>query len=110
MAPEDCLRRLRDGDDGLLPALMWLLGSTANGDLKGLPSSSRIRSRSGMSGGSGAGDATSILNGGGKDLTSSSGPGQGRRRRVEAGATVREAKEQLRRSNRKEFERARRRR
>ena len=53
--------------------LMWLLGSTANGDLKGIAEFFQNPLKVGMSGGSGAGDATSILNGGGKDLTSSSG-------------------------------------
>ena len=51
--------------------LMWLLGSTANGELKGIAEFFQNPLKVGMSGGSGAGDATSILNGGGKDLTSS---------------------------------------
>src|ERR1035437_7410840 len=53
--------------------LMWLLGSTANGDLKGIADYFLNPLKVGMSGGSGAGDATSILKGGGKDLTSTSG-------------------------------------
>ena len=53
--------------------LMWLLGSTANGDLKGIAEFFQNPLKVGMSGGSGAGDATSILKGGGKVLTSSSG-------------------------------------
>ena len=88
--------------------LMWLLGSTANGDLKGIAEFFQNPLKVGMSGGSGAGDATSILNGGGKDLTSSSG--QVKNGDVESkkrGATVREAKtEQLKTEQlRKEFER-----
>ena len=88
--------------------LMWLLGSTANGDLKGIAEFFLNPLKVGMSGGSGAGDATSILNGGGKDLTSSAG--QLKRGDVESakrGATVREAKaEQLKTEQlRKEFER-----
>ena len=85
--------------------LMWLLGSTANGDLKGIADFFQNPVKVGMSGGSGAGDATSILQGGGKDLTSSAG--QVKNGEVEAkkrGATVREAKpspDDLR----KEFER-----
>ncbi len=82
--------------------LMWLLGSTANGDLKGIAEFFLNPLKVGMSGGTGAGDATSILKGGGKDLTSSAG--QVKSGDVEAkkrGATVREAKaEELR----KEFE------
>lgn len=53
--------------------LMWLLGSTASGDLKGIAEFFQNPLKVGMSGGSGAGDATSILKGGGKVLTSSSG-------------------------------------
>lgn len=53
--------------------LMWLLGSTANGDLKGIADYFTNPVKVSMQGGSGAGDATSILKGGGKDLTSSAG-------------------------------------
>ena len=53
--------------------LMWLLGSTASGDLKGIADYFLNPLKVGMSGGSGAGDANSILKGGGTDLTSSSG-------------------------------------
>ena len=53
--------------------LMWLLGSTASGDLKGIADYFLNPVKVGMSGGTGAGDATSILKGGGKDLSSSSG-------------------------------------
>ncbi|WP_153109214.1 flagellar motor protein MotB [Propionivibrio limicola] len=53
--------------------LMWLLGSTANGDLKGIADYFQNPLKVGMQGGSGAGDATSVLKGGGKDLTSSAG-------------------------------------
>lgn len=53
--------------------LMWLLGSTANGDLKGIADYFQNPLKVSLSGGSGAGDATSILKGGGKDLTRGSG-------------------------------------
>jgi len=53
--------------------LMWLLGSTATGDLKGIADYFLNPLKLSMSGGSGTGDATSVLKGGGKDLTSSSG-------------------------------------
>ena len=53
--------------------LMWLLGSTSTGDLKGLADFFQNPLKVSLSGGSGAGDATSILKGGGKVLTSSSG-------------------------------------
>ena len=82
--------------------LMWLLGSTANGDLKGIADYFLNPLKVGMSGGTGAGDATSILKGGGKDLTSSSGQVKdGEVQSTKKTPTLREAKaEQLR----KEFE------
>ncbi len=87
--------------------LMWLLGSTASGDLKGIAEFFQNPLKVGMSGGSGAGDATSILNGGGKDLTSSSGQVKdGDVESKKRGATVREARtEQMKTEQlRKEFE------
>ena len=83
--------------------LMWLLGSTANGDLKGIADFFQNPLKVAMSGGSGAGDATSILKGGGKDLSSSSG--QVKNGEVVAkkkGVTIREAQSE----QRKAFERA----
>ena len=59
--------------------LMWLLGSTASGDLKGIADFFQNPLKVGLSGGSGAGDASSILKGGGKNLTSTTG-------QVQAGA------------------------
>ena len=53
--------------------LMWLLGSTSKGDLKGLADYFLNPLKVSMSGGSGAGDATSTIKGGGKDLTESAG-------------------------------------
>ncbi|MDP3440938.1 MAG: flagellar motor protein MotB, partial [Azonexus sp.] len=46
--------------------LMWLLGSTAKGDLSGIADHFTNPMKVAMSGGDGAGDATSILKGGGK--------------------------------------------
>ena len=57
--------------------LMWLLGSTANGDLKGIADFFQNPLKVSMMGGSGAGDATSILKGGGKDITASAGQVKG---------------------------------
>jgi len=65
--------------------LMWLLGSTASGDLKGIADYFQNPLKVSMSGGSGSGDATSILKGGGKDLSSSAG-------QVKAGETQSKAK------------------
>jgi chemotaxis protein MotB len=53
--------------------LMWLLGSTAKGDLKAIAEHFQNPLKVSFSGGEGAGDATSILQGGGKDLTRQSG-------------------------------------
>jgi chemotaxis protein MotB len=48
--------------------LMWLLGSTSKGDLKGIAEYFQNPMKVSMSGGSGAGDATSPIQGGGRDL------------------------------------------
>jgi chemotaxis protein MotB len=53
--------------------LMWLLGSTTQGDLKGISDYFNAPVKVAMSGGSGAGDATSVIKGGGTDLTASVG-------------------------------------
>lgn len=53
--------------------LMWLLGSTTKGDLKGIADFFSNPLRVSMSGGSGAGDARSVLPGGGPDLTQRAG-------------------------------------
>ena len=49
--------------------LMWLLGSTTKGDLKGIAQYFQSPLQVAMSGGSGSGDAVSIIQGGGEDLT-----------------------------------------
>jgi chemotaxis protein MotB len=49
--------------------LMWLLGSTTKGDLQGISDFFRTPLKVAMSGGSGSGDSSSIIQGGGKDLT-----------------------------------------
>ncbi|MBS0315500.1 MAG: flagellar motor protein MotB [Proteobacteria bacterium] len=53
--------------------LMWLLGSTTEGDRRGIQDYFNSPLRVSMAGGSGAGDATSIIKGGGSDLTKASG-------------------------------------
>ncbi|MEZ5727612.1 MAG: flagellar motor protein MotB [Burkholderiaceae bacterium] len=53
--------------------LMWLLGSTTKGDLKGISDYFASPLKVAFSGGSGSGDSNSILKGGGKDLTKSVG-------------------------------------
>jgi chemotaxis protein MotB len=49
--------------------LMWLLGSTAKGDLQGISEYFKTPLKVAMAGGSGSGDSSSILPGGGRDLT-----------------------------------------
>ena len=82
--------------------LMWLLGSTASGDLKGIAEFFLNPLKVGMSGGTGAGDATSILKGGGKDLTSSSG--QVKNGEIQAKKKAPSLKEAKAEELRKEFE------
>jgi chemotaxis protein MotB len=53
--------------------LMWLLGSTTKGDLQGIASYFATPLRVAMEGGSGSGDSSSIIKGGGKDLTRQEG-------------------------------------
>lgn len=53
--------------------LMWLLGSTSEGDKKGLSDYFSAPLKVSMMGGSGAGASNSILPGGGSDLTKNSG-------------------------------------
>ncbi|MEO7495530.1 MAG: flagellar motor protein MotB [Massilia sp.] len=49
--------------------LMWLLGSTTKGDLNGISDFFKTPLKVAMSGGSGSGDSSSVIQGGGKDLT-----------------------------------------
>ena len=48
--------------------LMWLLGSTTEGDKKGLADFFGAPLKVAMAGGSGAGDASHVIKGGGEDL------------------------------------------
>ncbi|HET6788958.1 MAG TPA: flagellar motor protein MotB, partial [Aquabacterium sp.] len=49
--------------------LMWLLGSTTEGDKKGIADYFNSPLKVAMFGGSGSGDSSSVVKGGGKDLT-----------------------------------------
>lgn len=53
--------------------LMWLLGSTSRGDLKGISEYFKTPLYVALSGGTGSGDSSSIIKGGGQDLTRSEG-------------------------------------
>ncbi len=56
--------------------LMWLLGSTTKGDLQGIADYFRTPLKVALYGGSGSGDSSSVIQGGGKDLTRTSGQQQ----------------------------------
>ena len=53
--------------------LMWLLGSTTKGDLQGIAEYFRTPLKVAMQGGSGSGDSSSVIQGGGGDLTKQDG-------------------------------------
>ncbi|MDB5838358.1 MAG: motB [Herminiimonas sp.] len=53
--------------------LMWLLGSTAKGDLQGIAEYFQNPLKVGMGSGSGSGDSSSLVTGGGTDLTRQNG-------------------------------------
>ena len=53
--------------------LMWLLGSTAKGDLNGISEYFKTPLKVALMGGTGSGDSSSIIKGGGQDLTRSAG-------------------------------------
>ncbi|MCF8176214.1 MAG: flagellar motor protein MotB [Burkholderiaceae bacterium] len=53
--------------------LMWLLGSTTQGDLEGIADYFQNPLKVSMAGGSGSGDSSSVIQGGGKDLTATVG-------------------------------------
>ncbi len=53
--------------------LMWLLGSTTEGDKKGIADYFQSPLKISMAGGSGSGDSSHVLRGGGQDLTRTTG-------------------------------------
>lgn len=53
--------------------LMWLLGSTTKGDLNGISEYFKTPLKVAMQGGSGSGDSSSVIQGGGTDLTRKAG-------------------------------------
>jgi len=62
---------------------MWLLGSTTKGDLQGIADHFSTPLKIALAGGSGSGDSSSIVQGGGQDLTRS--VGQVKRGEVDSG-------------------------
>ncbi|HEY0489962.1 MAG TPA: flagellar motor protein MotB [Telluria sp.] len=65
--------------------LMWLLGSTTKGDLNGISEFFQTPLKVAMSGGSGSGDSSSVIQGGGADMTRRTG-------QVKKGETIPEKK------------------
>lgn len=53
--------------------LMWLLGSTAKGDMEGIAEYFKTPLKVALQGGSGSGDASSVIKGGGTDITRKAG-------------------------------------
>jgi chemotaxis protein MotB len=53
--------------------LMWLIGSTAKGDLNGIAEYFATPLKVALQGGSGSGDASSVIQGGGQDLSRAAG-------------------------------------
>jgi chemotaxis protein MotB len=53
--------------------LMWLLGSTTKGDLEGIAEYFKTPLKVALQGGSGSGDSSSVIQGGGRDLTRTNG-------------------------------------
>jgi chemotaxis protein MotB len=53
--------------------LMWLIGSTTKGDLEGIAEYFKTPLKVALQGGSGSGDSSSVIQGGGKDLTRTTG-------------------------------------
>lgn len=78
--------------------LMWLLGSTSKGDLKGIADYFQTPLVIAMFGGSGSGDASSIIQGGGADLTRAHG-------QVKKGATDATTRAMTPQQMKEEFER-----
>ncbi|MDP1896928.1 MAG: flagellar motor protein MotB, partial [Sulfurimicrobium sp.] len=53
--------------------LMWLLGSTAKGDMEGIAEYFKTPLKVALQGGSGSGDASSVIKGGGTDISRKDG-------------------------------------
>ncbi len=79
--------------------LMWLLGSTSEGDKKGLSDYFQSPLKVSMQGGSGAGASNSLINGGGNDITQTAG--QTAKSDAEAKRAKKVATEQFRQSEAK---------
>jgi len=84
--------------------LMWLLGSTAKGDLNGIAEYFKTPLKVAMAGGSGSGDANTVLPGGGKDLTRQEGQLRKGENEVVSKRSVRAAQAELEKAERSRLE------
>lgn len=66
--------------------LMWLLGSTSKGDLQGIAAYFNSPLKVAMAGGDGSGNSSSVIPGGGNDLTKVYGRSSVRKPRAKASA------------------------
>ncbi|KQZ44862.1 flagellar motor protein MotB [Duganella sp. Root1480D1] len=83
--------------------LMWLLGSTTKGDLNGISEYFKTPLKVAMQGGSGSGDSSSVIQGGGSDLSRRTGqvkmtddPAQSKTYNLDAAKKAMEAEERSR--------------
>jgi len=83
--------------------LMWLLGSTTKGDLNGISEYFKTPLKVAMQGGSGSGDSSSVIQGGGSDLSRRTGqvkmtddPAQSKTYNLDAAKKALEAEERSR--------------
>lgn len=85
--------------------LMWLLGSTAKGDLNGIAEYFKTPLKVAMAGGSGSGDANTVIPGGGKDLTRQDGQlRKGENDTVTRKQTLKQAQQELEKAERARLE------
>ena len=68
--------------------LMWLLGSTTEGDKKGIADFFKSPLKVALVGGSGSGDSIARVRGGGTEPDAHDRPGQGRRRARPSASTI----------------------
>ena len=85
--------------------LMWLLGSTTEGDKKGIAEFFQSPLKVAMLGGSGSGDSSSVVRGGGKDLSRETGQvKEGESNARKSNYTLRALKEEQRKAEKARLE------